>query len=372
MKTFLRGAGIALALGLTLGNSFAYAAPTTTSSLNFKVELAAPTASLIRNRDSESLAGSPPAVLPNDPIDEQYRKTGDIESREGAFVGALDDYDHALQLNPKNALAYLGRGMARISLKDFNNALRDLDKALSLNSKLINARLARTGIYMYQRDFALAAAECNKVISVDHNNAFAYYELGLCDGELGRHTESLETLTHALQIVKSQNDTAGAAVIGAALALQFDQNGRFSAYQGNLSQAIADYSQSLALNNQSATAYLDRAAVEREMGNDNAAAADYSQAIAVAPLLADAYKQRGRFKLERNQYDSAARDFTAAIAIAPQDPELYAERAICFQEEGNSGAAGKDSETARQLVNNQVNQTAAEMETAIQTLTNRS
>ena len=47
-------------------------------------------------------------------------------------AGAIQDFSKAIELNPASAVAFLGRGNARFTLKDNNGALQDFNKVITL------------------------------------------------------------------------------------------------------------------------------------------------------------------------------------------------------------------------------------------------
>ena len=55
------------------------------------------------------------------------------------FKGAIQDYNEALKIDPKNATAYNNRGAAKMMLKELDAAMADFNKAISLNEKYADA-----------------------------------------------------------------------------------------------------------------------------------------------------------------------------------------------------------------------------------------
>jgi tetratricopeptide (TPR) repeat protein len=53
--------------------------------------------------------------------------------------GALADFSKAIELNPKNPILYLERGIANYDLNDPTNAIRDFNNAILHNEKLAKA-----------------------------------------------------------------------------------------------------------------------------------------------------------------------------------------------------------------------------------------
>jgi len=53
------------------------------------------------------------------------------------YNGAIDEFNKAIKLNPKFALAYFGRSSAKTKLKDYNEAIKDNYKANELNHNVL-------------------------------------------------------------------------------------------------------------------------------------------------------------------------------------------------------------------------------------------
>ncbi len=281
-----------------------------------------------------------------DSLDETYRKSGDSKLSDGDFTAALDEYDKALQVNPKNAMAYYGRGRVRLATANYTEAKVDLNRALTIDANLSSARLALIGILMYTRDFATGIVEATKVIQNDPQSALAYYERGICNGEVGKRNEAVSDLSQAKILLSEMNDSVGCDFVNFSLGKQYQENGRYAAYQKDYVTALKEFDMALNVNSQSAATLLAKASVEHEMGSNDAALADYNKAIEVAPLLSDAYKQRGSFYYETASYKLAQDDFTKALAISPNDSELYNYRGRALEALGNQQEASADYKQA--------------------------
>jgi len=48
-------------------------------------------------------------------------------------VGAIQDYNKAIELNPKDANVYYMRGNAKDNLQDYRGAIQDYSKAIEIN-----------------------------------------------------------------------------------------------------------------------------------------------------------------------------------------------------------------------------------------------
>jgi serine/threonine-protein kinase len=88
--------------------------------------------------------------------------------------------------------------------------------------------------------------------------------------------------------------------------------GRASAYRqlGQMDKAVADYSQAILLNPDSAAAFRDRAFCELRLGLAKNAADDYDQALKLDPHNPRTWNDRGAIYLEKGGYHKAQDCFT--------------------------------------------------------------
>src|SRR2546421_2135171 len=75
--------------------------------------------------------------------------SGNVKYRRGDLDGAIADYTHAIELDPKFARAYENRGVAKGAKRDPDGAIADLTRASDLDPKGV-------GIY-YNRGIARKA-----------------------------------------------------------------------------------------------------------------------------------------------------------------------------------------------------------------------
>jgi tetratricopeptide (TPR) repeat protein len=66
---------------------------------------------------------------------QDYSNYGLIKSKNSDYSGAIEDYNKAINLDPRFAEAYNRRGNAKRNLQDLNGALADYNKAIALDPK---------------------------------------------------------------------------------------------------------------------------------------------------------------------------------------------------------------------------------------------
>lgn len=96
----------------------------------------------------------------------------------GDMQHALDDYNEAIKLAPRNAYVYYNRGVFHTARSDNDAALRDFDAAIGINPKLVPALRQRAKIYMTRGNFIDARQDYSKAIGLQPKTAALWSERG--------------------------------------------------------------------------------------------------------------------------------------------------------------------------------------------------
>ena len=74
---------------------------------------------------------------------EDYFNSGKAKNELKDYMGAIQDYSKAIEINPNYAFAYNNRGNAKHRLQDYREAIQDYTKAIELNPNFGKAYLGR-------------------------------------------------------------------------------------------------------------------------------------------------------------------------------------------------------------------------------------
>ena len=129
-------------------------------------------------------------------------------------------------------------------------------------------------------------------------------------------------------------------------AAAYNNRGAANNNLGKYAEAIADYDQAIALDPKYAVAYNNRGAAYDDLGKYAEAIADYTQAIALDPKDAAAYNNRGNAYADLGKYAEAIADYTQAIALDPKDAVTYYNRGIAYRNLGKYAEAIADYDQA--------------------------
>ena len=116
-----------------------------------------------------------------------------------------------------------------------------------------------------------------------------------------------------------------------------------------LRDAVADYSEAIALAPSYAQAYHNRGAAWLELGDAGAAEADLDKALALRPDWDLARFTRGRARAARGDQAGAVTDFTAALEAGPANALAWWRRGRALAAMGRTAAAEADLTKAHQL-----------------------
>lgn len=106
------------------------------------------------------------------------------------FRAVISLCSQAIEINPNNANAYGGRGIAYAHFKDFNRAIVDFSKAINLNPNLKWTYSGRAMAYFFLKDYRSAINDFNLAIRNDPNMGILYRLRGICYKKLGSHSQA--------------------------------------------------------------------------------------------------------------------------------------------------------------------------------------
>lgn len=233
---------------------------------------------------------------------------------------------------PESAGAYVRRGLAYGSSKQFEKALSDFEKALQFQPKNTQYKLYRGMALKDLRRHADALKEFTDVISLEPN-AFAYNERGTIHYAYERSDEAIADFSRAIQL---KSDFTNA----------YYNRGLQYAKLKKSAEAESDFSSVLTYDAKDVGAYVARAELRVNSGRYTAALEDLNQAIRLDPNNGEAYFHRARVHATQGRYRDAVTDASKSHDIRPTDGVML-NRGIYRVHVGDAQGALKDLEQAR-------------------------
>ena len=251
----------------------------------------------------------------------------------GALDSAIDDYNSAINNNPKNALALRNRGVLWYRKSDFDRALADFTKIIALDAKSPVGFSYRAMALIEKGEYDRAVADLNQSIRLDPKNAETFRFRGMA---FFRKSDLARALVDYDQAIKLNPKDASALNDRAEVLVAKQEYDR----------AIADYTEVIRLNPDSWRGYSSRGEAKRSKGDLQAALADHDEALRLDPKSYDGLVNRALVWKDAGQADRALEDLNEAILLNSRSGHALALRGELFRSLGQLGKAKSDLETA--------------------------
>lgn len=257
--------------------------------------------------------------------------------RKNNFKAAFELFDKEIALHPKNAQAYLERGVLHRDLKHDKECLRDLNKAIEIDPNFASAYNNRAWYYDERDEFEKACADYRVCLRLDPKDNFAGCCLADNLGQMGKTKEALAVVEQVLKY----NPNDGHAHRQRACFLEPTKE--------NLPRRISDLT--FAINSKTSKyemLYALRAEDYKRLKDWASAIKDYDVMIARNPTDEDSYFLRGDCYEKLGKYDKALVDYSKAIENAMETPDAYFKaRARCYEKLGRKAEAQADLKAAQ-------------------------
>ena len=131
-----------------------------------------------------------------------------------------------------------------------------------------------------------------------------------------------------------------------AKALAYQNRGDARTNAGAFQQAIADFSESIRLRPDSASAFAGRARARFSIKNFAGALDDYNEAIRLSPATVSLYVERGHVYLSQGNLDASIGDLTEAVRLDPKSASAFNNRGLALRKKGDLDGAIQEYSTA--------------------------
>ena len=168
------------------------------------------------------------------------------------------------------AVAHTERGVAYVSLLDYDRALRDFAEAITIDRSFARAFANRGAVYGAKQDFDKAIEDFTQVLKLDPASAPAFSDRAGMHRLNGQQDEAIRDYTEAIRLDPAFAD----AILNRAITL---------AGTSRCKEAVADFTRAIELNPIEPVAHVDRGVCHEAMGRDDLALQDYSAHLALQP-----------------------------------------------------------------------------------------
>jgi tetratricopeptide (TPR) repeat protein len=129
-----------------------------------------------------------------------WNNLGILAAREGNYDLAIDNFQHALRLDPQHSIALQNLGSAYRQKKDWPQAKSALGRALALNPDDPEANYSLGMVYAQQNDTGRASEYLQKAVALRPEYPEALNNLGILYLRTGRSAEAVQTFEQANRV----------------------------------------------------------------------------------------------------------------------------------------------------------------------------
>jgi tetratricopeptide (TPR) repeat protein len=249
------------------------------------------------------------------------------------------------------ATAHTERGVAYVTLLDYDRALQDFAHAIQADATLARAFANRGAVYGAKQEFDKAIDDFSRVLQLEPASAHAWADRAGMYRLNGQHEDAIRDYTEAIRIDPRFVD----ALLNRAIIL---------AGTSRCAEAIADFTRVLELSGSgtgtgAAIALIDRGACYEKSGRDDLAVADYSAHLDIEPRSQFGLELRGALYFRERQYDRALADFAQALVVNPSSPTALYARGVVKRMTGDVRGGDQDIDVARAMRKGVVEEMAA-------------
>jgi tetratricopeptide (TPR) repeat protein len=223
---------------------------------------------------------------------------GLIETKLTNYALAEEHFDSAIKLSPNNADFYLNRGLTKLLNGDSASAKIDFQKTLTLNPE----------------------------------SSLAKHNLAILTSSSNNSIEKEKLLTDAIE--------------SNPLPYSYAERGSLRMKTGNLSGALADYSEAIRLDPTEVDYWLNRGIVKEQSNDVKGAITDYKKVLELKPDYERGWLNHGNASLKLNRLPDAIEDYTVAITYYPEYGLAFYNRALTYHRMGKKELACKDLTSA--------------------------
>ncbi len=226
------------------------------------------------------------------------------------YEEAIEAYEKAIELDPKNDFSWVSKGISLWQLKRYEEAIEAYEKAIELNPKndfpWVNKGISLSELTRYEE--AIEAYE--KAIEINPKNAYAWINKGINLSELTRYEEAIEAHEKAIEI----NPKNAYAWINKGVGLR-----QLKRYK----EAIEAYEKAIEINPEEALGYSNLGELFFYLGNIKDASKNAKDAHERNKNLVSALTLQGRINIEEKDYADASESFKRAISLDIGNPKHF-------------------------------------------------
>ncbi len=249
-------------------------------------------------------------IVKLNPKDDAYINMGKSYNYKGEYDKALEYFQKAIELNPKNDDAYSGMGVSYYQQKEYDIAIESYQKAIELNPKNDNGYLIIGGSYYNKEEYDRALEYFQKAIELSPKNDNAYGAMGVYYNNKGEYDKAIEYFQKAIELNPKSYSTY--------YNIGFAYNNK-----EEYDSALEYFQKTIELNPKNDSAYIGMGASYHDKGEYDKALESYQKAIKLNPKNDNAYYNMGNSYSKKEEYDNALESYQKVIELNPKHDDAY-------------------------------------------------
>lgn len=235
---------------------------------------------------------------------EELKIKGNDEFKKGNMESALDYYNQAIQLYPKELTFYLNRSGVYHNLKQLEKVLEDCNYVLDNTFDFMKRSRAYGKIaYAYQENG-------------DLDKAIEFFEKSLLEHSDPRLKDALREA----QNLKKKLDAE--RYINPEIAEEHNNKGNELYKAGKYPDSLKEYNEAVRRNPKNAKYYSNRAACFIKLMEFSSASSDCQKAIELDPNFLRAYQRKATCHVMMKEYHKALEAYEKGLKLFPDDKEM--------------------------------------------------
>ncbi len=256
---------------------------------------------------------------------------------------ALEDYNQAEILDPRNPVIFFERGKVLADTHRLPEALADLTRAIKLAPHYPDPYEKRGDIHFGTQQWTNAVNDYERALHFKNVQPDVFNKLGLALRKRAENSYSIKLYGEAVK------DYTRAIRLDPRDPLLYKNRGKALQAQNNHSRAISDFNRALKLDHRGVEIYHNLAEAYLARNQYRKAVNLYNEALKNPGWNGTTLKNRGYANFCLQKYKRALDDFNEAIKLNPQDPDLFHWRGNTYFATKNYALALKDYDEALRL-----------------------
>jgi superkiller protein 3 len=320
---------------------------------------------------------------------DSWLEKGQELGRNGSYEEAVKAYDNALELDEKNAEAWLGKGTILSlwagSINDealYEDAFKAFDKAIELDPQQMSSRLVKANALLNLGRYNESLKTLDEAINAASQNSEKsqiWFEKAHLFAEQGNYNETTKSLEMVFELAPLDIDLSinGGILLSAVLgrnddalkyyerAIRIDPDNKLAWINkanalvrlNRTGEATGAYQEALKITNKSLMAdpedsdlWAEKGLLLHNVGNSDEAVKAFANATRIDPGDETSWKMMGvLLASELHRYDEAAQAFDGALQIEPNDAQVWSLKGDALKASGRQADADAAYAKAKEL-----------------------